>query len=138
MRYIIHRLPAMLTVLALAACSGGLNSMPQSQSVLPPSPAIGARATTVTVSVRNGTKPIPAANVELYTGKRVDKCPPFGFPCVKKVKSLASGTTKKNGTVRLSATFSSSQLVCAEAAIDETWIQDCRQPFPGSVVLQFH
>ena len=137
MRYFVRRLSAAAAVVALAACSGGLGMAPSSSSSLLPIPARGAHATSVLIVVRDAFKRLPGIPVQLYTGKYVDSCPPLGFPCIKKEKSLAKGTTRKNGQITLQATFSSSQNVCAEAVRGGNTTANCERPFPTSIVLQF-
>ncbi len=119
---------------ALAACAGNLGSSAPS-SALPEVRHPGATA--VAVTVVNNRTPLTGVKVDLYTGTVVQNCPPFGHECVKKIKQLASGTTAKNGKVTLNATFTSSEIVCAEAINHGTTVQLCKRPFQGPVTLDF-
>jgi hypothetical protein len=119
----------------LAACAGNLGSSTQSSAL--PAVVPNAGATGVVVTVVNNTTPLAGIKVDLYTGTLVKSCPPFGHECVKKIKQLANGTTAKNGKVTLNATFTSSEIVCAEAIDRNTTVQVCKRPFQGPVTLDF-
>jgi hypothetical protein len=120
---------------ALVACSGNPSGSSVPSSALP-AIAPFAGATSVSITVVN-TSPLAGIKVDLYTGTPVNSCPPFGHPCVKKVKQLARGTTAKNGKVTLTATFTSNDIVCAEALSGNTTVQVCKRPFGNSVTLDF-
>jgi hypothetical protein len=127
----------LFTISAMAACSGGASTSAPGIPAFAPISAAGATAVVVTVQ-RNST-PLSGIPVDLYTGHESTKCKglPPGFTCVVKDKSLAHGTTRKNGKVTLRATFSSSELVCAQADSSSGWVQKCETRFPSSVLLQF-
>ena len=119
----------------LAACAGNLGSSTPSSDL--PAVVRHAGATAVAVTVVNNRTPLGGIKVDLFTGTVVQNCPPFGHECVKKIKQLASGTSAKNGKVTLNATFTSSEIVCAEAINRGTTVQLCKRPFQGPITLDF-
>lgn len=129
---------AALLVTAFAACSGGGSPAPAAAPAAAPA-SFAAPLKGVTVSAFFNKTHLAGIPVEMYTGKEVDSCPPFGQPCVKKVKGLDSGTTGSDGHVELKARFSGLEIVCVQGYYAKNYatIQECNKNFPNSVALQF-
>jgi len=125
-----------LSAMLFAACSG---ASPPAQSAPPPGFASSAAPLKgVTVKAFLNQTPLAGIPVEMYTGKSVESCPPFGQPCIKKLKGLAQGTTGRDGQVELTARFSGLEIVCVEAysAKKFAMVQECDKNFPNTVILQ--
>ncbi|HZZ01268.1 MAG TPA: hypothetical protein VFE36_17025 [Candidatus Baltobacteraceae bacterium] len=102
-------------------------------------PAISPAATTVTVKTIKGKSIVKNVPVRLLRCLSVSP-----FDCAlgtAKYKDLAKGTTNARGIAKLSADFTSSQLVCAEGVLkvgtSTNSVRNCVQPFPKTIEIDF-
>lgn len=133
----VYRALFVTAICALTACSGNPGSPGMSGQGF--TPAISPAATTVTVKTIKGKAIVKNVPVRLL---RCLSTSPFDCALGSaKYKELAKGTTNARGIAKLSAAFSSSQLICAEGVVkvgtSTSSVRNCVQPFPKTIEVDF-
>ncbi|HZZ00094.1 MAG TPA: hypothetical protein VFE36_11015 [Candidatus Baltobacteraceae bacterium] len=133
----ICRLLLVAAACALVACSG--NGATPGQSAMGFTPAVSPKAITVTVHTVVGSKNLANILVKLWRCKTNEWafCAGGSAPRVL----LAKGKSNNRGIVKLTANFTASQLLCAEASWKtsnaSSDVASCTKPFPTTVTIDF-